>query len=73
MDVAKVDKAPGKGLLITISLSYLHGVAAPPCHQHRSWEPVRRLAGSAGVTPSSLLIRRTPVPAGCGLDRRGLH
>ena len=58
MDVEKVthqrevDKAPGKGLLLAVSLSCLHEVAAPPCYQHRSWEPVRRPAGSA----SSLVV-----------------
>ena len=57
----EIDKAPGKGLLLEVPLSCLCRVAAPPCYQHRSWEPVRCPAGSAssrlaGVTPSSLLL-----------------
>ena len=64
----KCIKALGKGLLSAVPLSCFHEVAAPPCYQHRSWEPVdalkvlRAVGLLIGVTPSSLLIRRTSLP-----------
>ena len=81
---ARDRQGPCKGLLSEAPLSCLCWVAALPCYQHRSWEPVRRPAGSVssgvvGMPPSSLLpvllICQTPVPQGCGLhvDRKSAH
>ena len=42
----EIDKAPGKGHFLGVPLPCVREVAAPPCYQHRSWEPVRRPEGS---------------------------
>ena len=66
---------PGKGLLPAVPLSCLLGVTALLCHQLCSWElydtqhVLRAARLLIGMTLSSLLIHRTLVPPGCGLDR----
>ena len=73
-------EGPWQGLLPALPLSSLREVLAKPCYPYLSWEPVRCLAGPASCQvvwgdsgPSSLLIRRTPLPPGCGIDRPLLH
>ena len=75
----EVGKAPGKGLLPGVPLPCLRRVAAS-CGLASFVAADKTQEGSAssrviGVSSSwlVLLIRRTQVPQGCGIDRRRLQ